>query len=373
MLARVFQVSGPCGVFDRKVLVLATGALTESIRSSLLAFLKDNWRVELHSFQRCWQPELEQMKMAFASRFQVVPLDEKLETFVVNRQSCEPTQQRHSIESPVPPLTAMPAITHSHVEPPPVNVFPDNWRRPAASGASITLQTWRNQRSAAVSSVVAAKDWANAQKNRRALAALPVKPMPTDNPRVVLLDVDDITESLFSSEHLFAGIPGATKTRDLRLNFQALTSLVCGHNESLVYDQLAVFATTNPILTRLLPRLGWKSTSWKHVKVSIPGYSTLQRKTLVIISGNHYKLRVDSETVSNFIGECLRSGWHVEIYSWLHTLDEDMIELQRAHPEELVVRPLDDALQKIVYSVVPFATNKPGVGVRPAERYCTGG
>lgn len=77
-------------------------------------------------------------------------------------------------------------------------------------------------------------------------------------------------------------------------------------------------------------------------------YDGVETKTLVIVTGD--KCLVDGESsftaiVKSFLKQC----WCVEIHSWLHSLHDEYIEIQRDYPQRFVVRPLDDALQKLVY------------------------
>lgn len=358
MLTKAYEVSGPCGSYDRKDLVVATGALTPSMRSSLETFLQGNWRVELHCFQRCWQPELEQMKMAFAPRFQVVSMDEKVLEFVVRRQA----QALRSAPVASTPLRNAPTGSWRRPE------AEGSWRRPGTPASLSSVQASARGNSvkqswyASLSSAMAAKDRALAQKHAQLLAALPKNQIPTDQSRVVFMDVDDVTESLFTSQHLYLEFPDATQTRDLRLDFQHLSDHVCGANMSLVKIQLAFFATTHPLLTRLLPRFGWNpmveggSCTLMDLKLAIKQFETLDRKTLVVVGSNCHKLKCDSEAFRQLVVDCLQSNWSVEIHSWLHALDQGFIELQRAYPTQLVVCPLDDVVREIVYVVRPMGS-----------------
>lgn len=322
--------------------------------------------MELHTFQRCWQPELEKMKMAFAPRFQVVNMDEKIPEFVVRRQTLG---QRASSTASV----ALP------------NAPTANWRRPKAEGnwrlpgtalppSSAHSGNWVKQRwSVLPLGVMAAKDRSLALKHGQMLAALTKNPVPTDQSRIVFMDVDDVTESLFTSQHLYSEFPEATRTRDLRLGFQPLTDHVCGENRLLVKSQLALFASTNPILTRLLPRFGWNpmgggdSCTLMDLKLAIKRFEALDRKALVIVGGNCHKLKCDSEAFQQLVADCLQSEWCVEIHSWLHSLDEGFIELQRAYQTQLVVRPLDDVLRTIVHAVLPIGGSPESGKEEPAK------
>ncbi|RLN56335.1 hypothetical protein BBJ28_00001537 [Nothophytophthora sp. Chile5] len=183
---------------------------------------------------------------------------------------------------------------------------------------------------------------------------------PANSQRFVAMNLDNIHWSLFGSQLLFQYLPGASSSRDLRLNFKALTDRVCtsstSHLRAPVGWQFATYCTTHPKVADLLSPLGWKVTAlndaddgntlYKELasQLSAAGSGLKGQKTLVLVMGNE-----PHPAFRELLAQYLNNGWCVEVHAWLHALKDQFLNLPETHPGRVVVRPLDDVFLELVY------------------------
>lgn len=99
----------------------------------------------------------------------------------------------------------------------------------------------------------------NVERRRYRLVRLPKMYTPGHRKRYLVLSLDNIAGSLMLSNLLYERIDGATSSRDVYLNFGALTRHLSGSN--LVKFQLATYNKTSPCVAHALERFGWKTKS----------------------------------------------------------------------------------------------------------------
>jgi hypothetical protein len=197
------------------------------------------------------------------------------------------------------------------------------------------------------------------ERRRSWLLKLPQLYAAKHRQRFVFLHLDNTLGSLVMSPLLFRQLRGASCPHDLRLSFEALTDLLCGSSSAaVVAHQMAVYSKTKPYLSRALERLGWTLKSIDNDDKGLHaalltqlqrGAATANGKTLVLALGGGGLGSANSSAYQEILAKFLVEGWHVEIYAWLRALNDGYLRLQRENPGRVVVKPLDDVIQNIVF------------------------
>lgn len=244
--------------------------------------------------------------------------------------------------------------------------------------ASITKETAApvHSTSTAATTTAAIKEQSIAAKKARALAAAPSQYSAGERQRFVFMDFDNITAGLYSSHRLYQRVTGARSARDLYLNLRALTARICGDddsdNASPVALQLATYYNSSASMAQAL-----RTHRWQVQKQETVSDTTLQLelfahlvasphrdKTLVLVTGDGNSA-ANNKSFKAIVKRYLEHHWFVEIYTWVHALSESYIDFQRAHPEQLVVRPLDAVFHDLVSLKTNVRATAVGAGVSP--------
>ncbi|EGZ25080.1 hypothetical protein PHYSODRAFT_251748 [Phytophthora sojae] len=191
----------------------------------------------------------------------------------------------------------------------------------------------------------------NVERRRYRLVRLPKMYTPGHRKRYLVLSLDNIAGSLMLSNLLYERIDGATSSRDVYLNFGALTRHLSGSN--LVKFQLATYNKTSPCVAHALERFGWKTksvasadkTMYKELMGQLyKGAVNSNGKTLVLATGDGCLGTCNTNAYREIICMFLKEGWYVEIHAWLYALNNGYLRLQKEHPGRVVVKPLDDVI-----------------------------
>jgi hypothetical protein len=87
--------------------------------------------------------------------------------------------------------------------------------------------------------------------------AVKAAPKKQQTQRFVFMDLDGINDMIFKSWKLYKKVPGAKGVWAIRINYSALTDLVCSGAESKHQRRVVTFAHTIPTLSHVLYTLGW--------------------------------------------------------------------------------------------------------------------
>ncbi|KAF1781708.1 hypothetical protein GQ600_11830 [Phytophthora cactorum] len=139
----------------------------------------------------------------------------------------------------------------------------------------------------------------NVERRRYWLLKLPKIYVPGHRQRYLFMNLDNIASSLLMSSMLYQRIDGATSTRDIYLNFTALTKHLSGNNSATaeVKFQLATYCKTSPFVAHALEKLGWTlelfsnddRTLYSELMVQLDkGGANANGKTLVLATGDGF-------------------------------------------------------------------------------------
>ncbi|KAE9026396.1 hypothetical protein PR001_g10887 [Phytophthora rubi] len=197
----------------------------------------------------------------------------------------------------------------------------------------------------------------DAERRRFWLLRMPQLYAPKHRQRYVFLDLDNTCVSLFKSRSLFRAIARAQCPHDVRLDFEALTSHLCGSSASaVVVHQLVTYSRTSPAIARALEKFGWtlkpvgnddQALQSELLTQLHKGAATANGKTLVLAMGGGGLGTGNSSAYHETISRFLVEGWHVEIHAWLRAVNDGYLKLQSDNPGRVVVKPLDDVIQDI--------------------------
>ncbi|KAF1335411.1 hypothetical protein FI667_g1050, partial [Globisporangium splendens] len=331
MLKQTLQIYGaadsPLSSSSSKTLALAAGTLSSATLSCLELFLQKNWHVQLHILGLCVQEFTAQLEK-FEHRY----LDLKLDNLLYKR-----------------PVTVVADQTIS-----------SNSLSKKSGDRSSPVRSCEKRRSAAT--------------RLRMLQENPSEyTRSEDRQRFVFMDMDNITTSFFTSDHLYQQIPGATSTRDLRLNFKMLTERVCGKEKpELVKRQLATYFKTSEVLAQAFKQRRWtvkKQETASDTTLQLELYTQLfssatDARTLVLVTGDGNR-EDDDRSFIGIVRKYLENSWCVEIHSWLHSLSEAYIDFQKTYPVSFKVYPLDADFHELVTSVAPTSSSDKDTNLPP--------
>ncbi|KAG6970011.1 hypothetical protein JG687_00002872 [Phytophthora cactorum] len=194
------------------------------------------------------------------------------------------------------------------------------------------------------------------ERRRYWLLKLPQLYTPKHRQRYVFLDLDNTAGSLVMSPLLFQNVEGAISPHEVRLNFEALTDHLC--SSAVVAHQLVTYSRTNPHIAQAMEKFGWTVKTVGNDENVLQtelltqlqkGAATANGKTLVLAMGGGGFGTANSSAYQEIISKFLVQGWHVEIHAWLRALNDGYLRLQGENPGRVVVKPLDDAIQDIVF------------------------
>ncbi|KUF82554.1 hypothetical protein AM587_10009067 [Phytophthora nicotianae] len=195
------------------------------------------------------------------------------------------------------------------------------------------------------------------------------RPDSSGNERFVFMNLDSIMETLFRSNTLYKMIPGAASARDIRVNFSAVTKIVCGEDQAKVKRQVATYATTNPLLAQKLVDLKWEVDKQaptasmsalveileQLVSSTVP--TPQEPKTLVLVMGDRGLTVSDRMVWSRLLAEFVAKQWHIEIFSWVRTLSDEFLGAFLNHRDQVLVYALDNTLHVFTYLKPGSLTN----------------
>ncbi|KAG2826596.1 hypothetical protein PC119_g13179 [Phytophthora cactorum] len=260
------------------------------------------------------------------------------------------------------------------------NAFSSNsfWHRvPASAMPEFTSSFPRSRHDAPDSDEeTKAVERSNVERRRYWLLKLPKTYVPGHRQRYLFMNLDNIASSLLMSSMLYQRIDGATSTRDIYLNFTALTKHLSGNNSATaeVKFQLATYCKTSPFVAHALEKLGWTlelfsnddRTLYSELMVQLDkGGANANGKTLVLATGDGFLGTTNPNAYREVICKFLKEGWYVEIHAWLYSLNNGYLRLQKENPGCVVVKPLDDVLCDLVHNnkrvYLPSSSYKPPI------------
>ncbi|RLN85594.1 hypothetical protein BBJ28_00018035 [Nothophytophthora sp. Chile5] len=279
---------------DRKTLVLAIGDLTPAIVNCLEAYLLGKWFVRLYCFRTAVSVEIcDRLRASNPVGFQSIYLDRFLKDLLIGDHSYV------AMTDAVGELNGVQAL----------------------NGNGVALQN------------------------------------PQAGGRFVFMDMDNVFQTLSRSESLYLKVPGATSSRNLRINLSALTDRTCA-DQSMVQRQIATYCIA-AALAGPLTSLRWETMKQLEPDTGTPILELLAKlissaaaaaeKTLVLVMGDG---NLDDRGKASFTGllsVLIAQQWHVEVHAWVDSLGGVFAELQAAHPASVVIKPLDEALAELVY------------------------
>ncbi|GMF28355.1 unnamed protein product [Phytophthora lilii] len=338
-----------------KTMVLATGELRPPAQSCVRAYLKSGWRVKLLCLQRCWRQILDDLGNIYQKRLDVMYIDQHIRGMVANNSSVF-----GSASAPRGPTLLSQIATNEAL-----------WNKVSVRRSNEPLNT-RALKFAASLGLHPNRTNDDRSRKQEQLAAtrrsnllsmLPKASPAGHHERYVFLNLDNIAGALFTSHELYRHIDGAAGPHDIRLDFGALTQHLCGvDNSSAVKCQLAAYCKTSPFLARALTDFGWtllksqavtggdnNGLTCEMIAKLIDGASTNNERTLVLAMGDGGLGSTNRSAYREIIGKFLEHGWHVEVFAWLHALNDGFIDLQVQNPGRVVVKPLDENVVQLAY------------------------
>ncbi|KAG6622133.1 uncharacterized protein IUM83_09750 [Phytophthora cinnamomi] len=322
-----------------KTLVLATGALSKSLRGCVDAFLKAQWRVQLVTLEACyrraadWQlSQLEGFSTKFMDRYLQKLLTAKRRPEVERKGSSPSLRPEQSYGSPVKP-----------VEPPQPLVYYQDDKR----------------------AVMLEQETSDIGRRRARLAALPAgKYAEGSRHRHVFMNLDNIAGAVCNSQWLYQRVAGAGSGYDVRLNFRALTERVCGAKASSVKRKVAAYRKMPRELALPLQEFDWEINALSLSSSANRGLyyvlldlletagSAKHKNTLVLVMGDGAlggSGADQKEATKELLAKFLDKNWFIEIHSWLHALNDWFLDVQEQNQYRVCVKPLDDAIHDLVY------------------------
>lgn len=215
------------------------------------------------------------------------------------------------------------------------------------------------------------------QRRRARLAGLSGGKYAAGNrQRHVFMNLDNIAGAVCNSQWLYQRIDGAISGHDVRLNFRALTERVCGTKTSFVKRRLAAYRKMPRELALPLQEFDWEINALSQSSSGNKGLyyvlrdlletagSAKHKNTLVLVMGDGAlggSGVEQKEVTKNLLTEFLEKNWFMEIHSWLHALNDWFLDMQEQHQYRVAVKPLDDAIDDLVY----LKQDEEGVWVDP--------
>ncbi|RLN72818.1 hypothetical protein BBJ28_00012384 [Nothophytophthora sp. Chile5] len=279
---------------ERKTLALAIGDLTPAIVNCLEAYLLAKWSVRLYCFRDAGVEVCDRLRASNPTGFHSIYLDRFLEDLLIG--------------------------DHSYV---------------------------------ATSSVTVATGDLGGSQNMNG-SAMPLQA----GGRFVFMDMDDVFKILLQNESLHRKFPGATSSRNLRINLRALTDRTCGTEQSMVQRQVATYSISAGIAgplanfkweTRKQPTPNTASALLELLAKLISSSPAAADKTLVLVMGDDSLAASVKASFTGLLGVLIAQQWRVEVHAWMDSLGGVFAGLQAAHPNQVVIKPLDEALMELVY------------------------
>jgi hypothetical protein len=177
--------------------------------------------------------------------------------------------------------------------------------------------------------------------------------------RFVLMDLDNISETLFKSTSLLQRAPRASSAVDLRIDFHKLTRQVCGATPSKVRRQVATYCNTHALFVQGLMSLQW--TAKKQSKVTtlqfhlqyltqlLASETANDPKTLVLVRGDDAFDTIGKASFTGILQALIARGWRIEVHSWLESLGTVFLNLEKEYSDRVVVKPLDNVFHDLIY------------------------
>ncbi|RLN72820.1 hypothetical protein BBJ28_00012386 [Nothophytophthora sp. Chile5] len=176
--------------------------------------------------------------------------------------------------------------------------------------------------------------------------------------RFVFMDMDNILQTLSRSESIYLQVPGATSSRNLRINLSALTNRTCGPDQSMVQCQIAIYCIA-AALAGPLASLRWETIKQLEPDTGTPilellaklisSTPTAAEKTLVLVMGDGILDDRGKASFTGLLSVLIAQQWRVEIHAWVDSLGGVFAELQAAHPAFVAIKPLDETVAELVY------------------------
>ncbi|CAI5728652.1 unnamed protein product [Peronospora effusa] len=333
-----------------KTLVLATGALSTSLRSCVEAYLTAQWHVQLVTLQSCYKKSDWQLK-GFDT-LNVKFIDKYLNKLLTGRPGgrtiCD---HRKGNTSPTLEPEQRCTSTGSSCASP---------VKTAVETPSVPLDYTQEKKAAMLR-----QEMDDIQRRRAKLASLPSgKYAIGHRNRHVFMNLDNIAGAVCNSQWLYQRVEGATSGYDVRLNFRALTDRVCGTQTTYVKRRLAAYRKMPRELALPLQEFNWEINALSQSFSGNKGLyyvlldlletsgSAKHRNTLVLVMGDGAlggSGVEQKEATKELLSKFLEKNWFVEIHSWLHALSDWFLEIQEQYPYRVAVKPLDDAINGLVY------------------------
>jgi type IV secretory pathway TrbD component len=330
----------------KRTLVLATGVLSNSLKSCVDAYLKAQWHVQLVTLdssysQSGWQfTELE--------GFHVKSVDKYLQKLLTQRQ-LKPAFERKASS---PTMRPEPSLASSSSCGSPVKSF----EMPLEY-----YQAAQEDRRAGMFE----QEVGDIERRKARLATLSTgKYAQGGRNRHVFMNLDNIAGAVCNSQWLYQRIEGARSGYDVRLNFRALTERVCGTKAGLVKRRLAAYRKMPRELALPLQELDWEISALSQSSSGNRGLyyvlldlletagSAKHKNTLVLVMGDGAlggSGAEQKEATKDLLTKFLEKNWFVEIHSWLHALNDWFLDMQEQHQYRVAVKPLDDDIHDLVY------------------------
>ena len=333
-----------------KTLVLATGALSNSLQSCIEAYVAAQWHVQLVTLQSCYKKSEWQLKSfdTLSVKFMDKYLNKLLTGHPGGRSTCDhrkentsPTQRSEQRLSSTGSSCASPVKTTDET-------------------SSISLDYTQEKKAAMLK-----QEMEDIQRRRAKLASFPSgKYAIGHRNRHVFMNLDNIAGAVCNSQWLYQRVKGATSGYDVRLNFRALTDRVCGTQTTYVKRRLAAYRKMPRELALPLQEFNWEINALSQSFSGNKGLyyilldlletagSAKHRNTLVLVMGDGAlggSGVEQKEATKDLLSKFLEKNWFVEIHSWLHALSDWFLEMQEQFPYRVAVKPLDDAINGLVY------------------------
>ncbi|EGZ22755.1 hypothetical protein PHYSODRAFT_299896 [Phytophthora sojae] len=183
---------------------------------------------------------------------------------------------------------------------------------------------------------VASAESPNQEDAQQSSQAMP----PADNfERFVIMDLDNISDTLSNSTSLYREVPQASSSRELRIDFRKLTLRVCGGDLLKVKRQMAVYHSSHPLLVQALMSLQFLA--------QLISADTDTPKTLVLVMGDNGLDTSGKAAYTGMLEVLLAQQWQIEVHAWVDSLGDVFSELLKKYPDGVQVKPLDEALQSL--------------------------
>ncbi|CAH0482756.1 unnamed protein product [Peronospora belbahrii] len=349
MLKRHLTKTKTIGV--EKTLILATGALTNSIRNCVDAYLAAHWHVQLVTLQSCYKKS--NWQLPESDTFNVKCIDKYLNKLLTGRHGGRATCDQRKVNNMSP--TRRPeqrfSSNNSNCTSPAKPVFE----------SSPLQQEFCHEKKVAMLK----QEIDDIQRRQAKLASLPSgKYAVGSRHRHVFMNLDNIAGAVCNSQWLYQRVKGATSGYDVRLNFRALTERVCGTQPTFVKRRLAVYRKMPRELALPLQEFTWEVNALSQSSSGNKGLyyvlldlletagSAKHKNTLVLVMGDGAlggSGMEQKEATKDLLTKFLEKNWFVEIHSWLHALSDWFLDVQEQYQYRVIVKPLDDAINGLVF------------------------